>query len=224
MSRLKSFWSVVCAALFFSAGMTHLEAQAQQVQFGSNYYEFVSAIQISHPDATTAASASTFFGVHGHLATITSAAENSFLSGLVSLSGFSGAWLGGRGDPSGFSRWITGPETGQIFSFYGNPYGGAYANWGGIEPNNYGDLGYAYMNVGTTYTDSNGSIFHGQWADNNCGDCIPNAGDPIKGYFVEYESPLVTTPVPEPETYAMLLAGLGLLGWHARRRKLKLAA
>lgn len=30
--------------------------------------------------------------------------------------------------------------------------------------------------------------------------------------------------VPEPETYAMLLAGLGLLGFHARRRKLKLAA
>jgi len=25
--------------------------------------------------------------------------------------------------------------------------------------------------------------------------------------------------IPEPTTYAMLLAGLGLLGWHARRRK-----
>ena len=32
------------------------------------------------------------------------------------------------------------------------------------------------------------------------------------------------TGIPEPETYAMLLAGLGLLGWQARRRKLKGAA
>lgn len=31
----------------------------------------------------------------------------------------------------------------------------------------------------------------------------------------------VTAPVPEPETYAMLLAGLGLLGFAARRRKLQ---
>jgi len=30
--------------------------------------------------------------------------------------------------------------------------------------------------------------------------------------------------IPEPETYAMLLAGLGLLGFAARRRKLKIAA
>lgn len=30
--------------------------------------------------------------------------------------------------------------------------------------------------------------------------------------------------IPEPETYAMLLAGLGLLGFAARRRKQKLAA
>jgi hypothetical protein len=29
--------------------------------------------------------------------------------------------------------------------------------------------------------------------------------------------------VPEPETYAMMLAGLGLMGWTARRRKLSAA-
>lgn len=34
---------------------------------------------------------------------------------------------------------------------------------------------------------------------------------------------LYITPVPEPETYAMLLAGLGLMGFVARRRKLKAA-
>ena len=28
------------------------------------------------------------------------------------------------------------------------------------------------------------------------------------------------SPVPEPETYAMLLAGLGLIGYSARRRKM----
>jgi hypothetical protein len=31
--------------------------------------------------------------------------------------------------------------------------------------------------------------------------------------------PPVVTPVPEPETYAMLLAGLGLIGFMVRRRK-----
>jgi hypothetical protein len=33
------------------------------------------------------------------------------------------------------------------------------------------------------------------------------------------EVSLVAMPVPEPQTYAMLLAGLGMLGWLARRRQ-----
>jgi hypothetical protein len=39
-----------------------------------------------------------------------------------------------------------------------------------------------------------------------------------------YVGAVAVTPVPEPETYAMLLAGLGLLGFAARRRKLKAVA
>jgi hypothetical protein len=35
---------------------------------------------------------------------------------------------------------------------------------------------------------------------------------------------LMATPISEPETYAMLLAGLGLMGFLARRRRLNLAA
>jgi hypothetical protein len=34
----------------------------------------------------------------------------------------------------------------------------------------------------------------------------------------------VTSPVPEPETYAMMLAGLGLVSIVARRRKQRQAA
>lgn len=34
-----------------------------------------------------------------------------------------------------------------------------------------------------------------------------------------YSDLVVVTSVPEPETYAMMLVGLGAIGWHARRRK-----
>jgi hypothetical protein len=34
-----------------------------------------------------------------------------------------------------------------------------------------------------------------------------------------YTIDMVTAPIPEPETYALMLAGLGLVGFMARRRK-----
>jgi len=43
----------------------------------------------------------------------------------------------------------------------------------------------------------------------------------FNGAFVLTEIELFTSSIPEPETYAMLIAGLGLRGWHARRRKNK---
>ena len=35
----------------------------------------------------------------------------------------------------------------------------------------------------------------------------------------DYSAPVAVTPVPEPSTYALMLAGLGLVGWMGRRRK-----
>lgn len=46
---------------------------------------------------------------------------------------------------------------------------------------------------------------------------VQGIGTEAQGYSAKY-TPIVS-PVPEPETYAMLLAGLGLIGFAARRRK-----
>ena len=42
--------------------------------------------------------------------------------------------------------------------------------------------------------------------------------------YVVSGSLVAVTPVPEPEIYAMMLAGLGIMGWAARRRKQRQAA
>ena len=56
----------------------------------------------------------------------------------------------------------------------------------------------------------NGAMFMGDPA-------IP--GSPLAD-SAGYTKPFPVTSVPEPETYAMMLAGLGLLGFAARRRKM----
>lgn len=58
-------------------------------------------------------------------------------------------------------------------------------------------------------------------------DVLAHGTDNIVLAHGEFTSGTLVPPVnaiPEPETYAMLLAGLGLLGWHARRRKMKAAS
>jgi hypothetical protein len=51
-------------------------------------------------------------------------------------------------------------------------------------------------------------------------DFIPfGSGPTTPTTFVFYDNVLVTAAVPEPETYALLLAGLGLLGFEMKRRR-----
>ncbi|HUX90630.1 MAG TPA: PEP-CTERM sorting domain-containing protein [Gallionellaceae bacterium] len=49
-----------------------------------------------------------------------------------------------------------------------------------------------------------------------------NIGLTVKGIDVAYSASYVpvTSPIPEPESYAMIIAGLGLIAFTARRRKI----
>jgi hypothetical protein len=72
------------AALMLVVGalLTGGPASSTPIQFGSNYYEYVSADEISWDAANAASAGSVFGGVTGHLATVTSAAEDAFLFSL----------------------------------------------------------------------------------------------------------------------------------------------
>lgn len=109
----------------------------------------------------------------------------------------------GAADVNGDNPNVTaGNKIGDVLPFWTQngltaPYGTLVGQWGN------GD----YFTVGTTYTgtavDNTLNLFY---FDSNTGG---NRGSILAS----------VTAIPEPETYAMLLAGLGLVGFIARRRK-----
>jgi hypothetical protein len=163
-------------------------AEATPIQWNGNYYELVMATDISWASANAAATSR-----GGHLATITSAEENAFVASLApSSTVLEGAWLGGR-SPEG---WLVGPEAGDAF---------IYENFRPEENDGYAWIFFATVNMGPNVYPRGG------WGDDVDG--ISDSGNPIRGYFVEYER---AAAVPEPTT--MMLLGFGLIGLAGMRR------
>jgi hypothetical protein len=162
-------------------------AEIAQWPGNGHWYEFVE-ISVPWEDARFMAQSLTYIEDHGHLATITSQGENDFIA-TTFASGEAEffAWIAGY-EPADDGVWVwgAGPETGTQFSLFGVPTAPySYANWGGIEPNDFAPgEDFAAMNLGDTYAD----ILPGEWGD------APDPGpdDPVRGYVVEYspESPV----------------------------------
>ncbi|MDP4213436.1 MAG: Ig-like domain-containing protein [Bacteroidota bacterium] len=154
--------------------------------YSQHFYQYVNT-PLNWVQAKAAAAASSYNGMQGYLATITSAGENNFVWKLLAAD----AWIGGSYDYSqinaatgtttyadqasaiGQAYWITGPEAGTKFSSgLSSPtaYNGAYMNWNNGEPN---DAGNEYY-VEFYSTGAQG----GKWNDLGIGNTLP--------YVVEY--------------------------------------
>ncbi len=160
-----------------------------------HYYEYVVAHGTDWGTAMAAASARSYFGLRGYLATVTSAEENDFIRGFLSEE----AWLGAMAtqtpsSPSNLAGdygvprtwyWVTGPEAGTPFFSQvarcpgsgGAAVAGRYANWRSGEPNDFS------LNPGCAApgTEAFGEFFtDGTWND------YPYDNLTVHGYVVEY--------------------------------------
>ena len=142
-------------------------------------------------------------GERGYLATVTSAEEIAF---LASLAGGQRGWGGGSdAETEQTWRWIDGPEAGQIF-WVGGPGGTppTYANWQTGEPNDFFGEDHLTLN-----------FFQGRWSDTNA--ATPD------GFYVEFGGLAQPGAVPEPASWAMMIAGFGLVGGAIRRQRVEVA-
>ncbi len=165
----------------------------------NHYYEFFTV-------TTTWANALTFAAAAGpapapgysapHLVTLTSAAENAWVSNTLVPSGIN-FWAAGTDEVTeGTWLWAAGPEAGLNF-WNGGPGGSSpnFAFWNGGEPNNSGNEDYLV----------------GNWSADLWND-LP--GSSVNTYVVEWSRLEV---VPTPATAALLLAGFGVLAAGRRR-------
>lgn len=189
-----------------SPGYDLLNVQVQmpiqwELAAGGNghWYEFVPSA-MTWDEARTAAEASTHAGVPGHLATITSQAENDF---IVDNFNETGAMLGGfqppgSAEPDGGWEWITG----EPFDF---------TNWHTGEPNNRYQGGFG----GDVPYGSSEERLHFHPGSSTAGWNDAPTNSILPGFIVEYP-----VPVPEPSTLVLAaIACLGVLAYACRRRR-----
>jgi hypothetical protein len=141
-----------------------------------HYYEYVPVPGgITWSNALSAASASLYNGMPGHLATVTSDGENSFLMSM-GIPG-SGAWLGGIQSPPDTTvpdadwQWITGESWN-------------YTHWWSGEPNDGAGNPEFELSIGGV------TAPFGWW--NDCPIWLT-----LEGYFVEYEPPTLSVAVSQ---------------------------
>ena len=133
-----------------------------------HFYQFFRNPGITWTAAKAAADASNVYGLQGYLATLTSAAENTFAFSKTLSTG----WIGASDAANpGVWAWADGPESGLQFwsgTRNGTPVPGQYNDWNMGEPN-----------------DAGGVEFYAQYLSSGLWNDLANTAV-VQGYLVEY--------------------------------------
>jgi len=169
-----------------------------------HYYQVVTAPNITWPDAEVAALTLHYNGLEGHLATVTSDSEDTYVGAAVAAAGAGEFWLGGYQNPVTetipTAGWTWVNSEGTFPGVNGaSGFDNAYSNWNPGEPNDaYGPgseqyLGINLGHVGGFNDEGNLSL--------------------IGGYVVEYDPNTVPGGGLAPDGGATLgLLAMGLAG------------
>lgn len=161
-----------------------------------HFYRFISKPGIKWTDAKTEAESTIYYEMHGYLATITSAAENSFIKTKTKGVG----WIGASDNTvQDYWKWVTGPEglNGGTLFWKGTgaqakadpanfgPVNNSYSNWNGSEPND-----SPASNPNNTENYAHITFFPTNPADSYKWNDLPDAGGSgdyyPAGYLVEF--------------------------------------
>ena len=193
----------------FSVALSSLHAQPIQNSANGHWYELIILSgELTWEQARNFAAARSYNGLPGHLATVTSSDENTFIEGVISSAGNIDIWIGGY-QLSGQTqtdvgwRWVTG-----------EPW--SFTDWGLVQSNEPNDWPTPGENNEQNYLRIQQITDDAYWGDE---------GSTVSfGYLlVEYEPAARVQSVPTMTEWGMIIfmaiAGLGSVYYLKRQRR-----